>query len=73
MFDRSGSMTGDPINYAKAALLSGLNMLGPQDSFTVVAFDHEQLWWTGEGRLLQASGHDGHTEHDGSSMQGWMA
>jgi hypothetical protein len=48
MFDRSGSMTGDPIRYAKAALLNGLHMLGPEDKFTVVAFDHEQLWWTGE-------------------------
>jgi hypothetical protein len=48
MFDRSGSMTGDPIRYAKAALLNGLHMLGPEDKFTVVAFDHEQLWWTGK-------------------------
>lgn len=40
-------VSGDPIRYAKAALLSGLHMLGPQDQFTVVAFDHEQLWWTG--------------------------
>jgi hypothetical protein len=47
MFDRSGSMTGDPIRYAKVALLNGLHMLGPEDKFTVVAFDHEQLWWTG--------------------------
>eukprot|EP00879_Flechtneria_rotunda_P001855 GHRR01002023.1.p1 GENE.GHRR01002023.1~~GHRR01002023.1.p1 ORF type:complete len:570 (+),score=126.11 GHRR01002023.1:3309-5018(+) len=53
MFDRSGSMAGDPIKYAKAALLSGLNMLGEQDSFTVVAFDHEQLWWT--DRLIAAT------------------
>jgi hypothetical protein len=51
MFDRSGSMTGDPIRYAKAALLNGLHMLGPEDKFTVVAFDHEQLWWTGGGTV----------------------
>jgi hypothetical protein len=51
MFDRSGSMTGDPIRYAKVALLNGLHMLGPEDKFTVVAFDHEQLWWTGEERM----------------------
>ncbi|KAF8061371.1 ITIH5 [Scenedesmus sp. PABB004] len=53
MFDRSGSMTGDPIRYAKAALLNGLHMLGPEDRFTVVAFDHEQLWWT--DRLIEAT------------------
>jgi hypothetical protein len=52
MFDRSGSMTGDPIRYAKAALLNGLHMLGPEDKFTVVAFDHEQLWWTGEDMII---------------------
>ncbi|KAF6256141.1 hypothetical protein COO60DRAFT_1531108, partial [Scenedesmus sp. NREL 46B-D3] len=53
MFDRSGSMTGDPIRYAKAALLNGLHMLGQEDKFTVVAFDHEQLWWT--DRLIEAT------------------
>ncbi|WIA34758.1 hypothetical protein OEZ86_013065 [Tetradesmus obliquus] len=53
MFDRSGSMTGDPIRFAKVALLNGLHMLGPEDRFTVVAFDHEQLWWT--DRLIEAT------------------
>lgn len=51
IFDRSGSMVGDPLRYAKAALVAGLRLLGPQDEFTVVAFDHEQEWWTGERGL----------------------
>jgi secreted protein with Ig-like and vWFA domain len=48
MFDRSGSMVGDPLRHAKGALTAGLRLLGPGDEFTVVAFDHEELWWTGE-------------------------
>jgi len=47
MFDRSGSMSGDPLAAAKAALIAGLQLLTPADQFSVVAFDHEQLWWTG--------------------------
>jgi hypothetical protein len=47
MFDRSGSMAGEPLASAKAAVISGLQLLTPADQFTVVAFDHEQLWWTG--------------------------
>ncbi|KIZ01619.1 hypothetical protein MNEG_6346 [Monoraphidium neglectum] len=46
MFDRSGSMVGDPLRHAKGALTAGLRLLGPGDEFTVVAFDHEELWWT---------------------------
>ncbi|KAI8464066.1 MAG: von Willebrand factor type A domain-containing protein, partial [Monoraphidium minutum] len=46
LFDRSGSMAGEPLRAAKAALAAGLALLGPGDEFTVVAFDHEQEWWT---------------------------
>lgn len=55
-------MAGEPLHYAKAALVAGLQMLSPQDEFTVVAFDHEQLWWTGEGlfyNLLELLFEDG--------------
>lgn len=45
IIDRSGSMTGEPMAAAKDALLTGLEMLAPQDRFAVVAFDHEQMWW----------------------------
>lgn len=51
MLDRSGSMEGEPLAGAKAALVSGLRLLTRHDQFTVVAFDHEQLWWTGEFKL----------------------
>jgi hypothetical protein len=40
-------MEGEPLSYAKAALGAGLASLRPGDQFAVVAFDHEQLWWTG--------------------------
>jgi hypothetical protein len=37
------------MRYAKAALLTGLLKLDRWDRFGVVAFDHDQHWWTGEG------------------------
>lgn len=52
MLDRSGSMEGEPLSGAKAALAAGLGTLTRHDQFTVVAFDHEQLWWTGESRFF---------------------
>jgi hypothetical protein len=44
--------TGEPMRYAKAALLTGLLKLDASDRFGLVAFDHDQNWWTGAtGRL----------------------
>jgi Ca-activated chloride channel family protein len=37
--DTSGSMTGQSIEQARAALLKGLNTLGPGDRFTVIQFN----------------------------------
>lgn len=59
MLDRSGSMEGEPLAAAKAALLSGLRLLTRHDQFSVVAFDHEQLWWTGAGRCGRGGGGGG--------------
>jgi hypothetical protein len=42
--------------YAKNALLSGMQLLSARDEFTVVAFDHEQVWWTGAQHGAAASG-----------------
>lgn len=39
-------MGGQPIASAVHALISGLNMLTPMDEFTVVAFNHEHIWWS---------------------------
>jgi hypothetical protein len=39
---------GEPMRYAKAALLTGLLKLDPTDRFSLVAFDHDQNWWFGE-------------------------
>ncbi|XP_024378444.1 uncharacterized protein [Physcomitrium patens] len=41
LLDRSGSMYGDPLNDALQALYSGLESLKPEDSFNIIAFDHE--------------------------------
>ena len=55
LFDRSGSMVGEPLQAAKAALTKGLELLAPGDSFAVVAFDHDQIWWPEyEGTWIQA-------------------
>eukprot|EP00210_Caulerpa_lentillifera_P006474 g6186.t1 len=51
--DRSGSMTGDPIEFARNALLTGLDNLDPSDQFTIIAYDHEQIAWN--GALVDAS------------------
>jgi Ca-activated chloride channel family protein len=39
VLDRSGSMQGDPIRYARKAILDGIDMLSGRDEFAVVAFD----------------------------------
>lgn len=40
IIDRSGSMTGDKINKARDAAITALRMLGPQDLFSLVIYDH---------------------------------
>ncbi|KAG2498214.1 hypothetical protein HYH03_003965 [Edaphochlamys debaryana] len=55
VLDRSGSMSGEPMQFAKAALMFGLRSLTPSDTFTIAAFDHEQLWFTPGGQLLAAT------------------
>ncbi len=42
LLDRSGSMSGPPIEQAKKALLACLAALGTEDRFGVVAFDNHQ-------------------------------
>lgn len=43
VLDRSGSMGGDKLEYAKKSVLVLLNHLGPRDRFSLVAFDDEVL------------------------------
>jgi len=40
IIDRSGSMTGDKISKARDAAITALRMLGPQDLFSLVIYDH---------------------------------
>jgi len=46
---------GEPMRYAKAALLTGLLKLDPSDRFALVGFDHDQQWWTGALMAYQHS------------------
>ncbi len=40
ILDRSGSMSGDKISKARDAAITALRMLGPQDLFSLVIYDH---------------------------------
>jgi Ca-activated chloride channel family protein len=41
VFDRSGSMAGQSIEQARNALQGCLRALNPEDTFTIITFDHE--------------------------------
>ncbi|KAG0629908.1 hypothetical protein M758_1G138400 [Ceratodon purpureus] len=41
LMDRSGSMYGEPMDDALQSLFFGLESLKPEDSFNIIAFDHE--------------------------------
>ena len=41
VIDRSGSMSGEKIEHAKAAALEAVSRLAPDDIFSLVIFDHE--------------------------------
>lgn len=41
VIDRSGSMSGDPMELAKAAAKASVDLLGPRDYVSVIAFDSE--------------------------------
>src|SRR3954452_14137278 len=43
VLDRSGSMAGEPLYAAQGALHTLIDKLGPNDSFGLVAFDHEVI------------------------------
>lgn len=43
VLDRSGSMSGEPLESAKGSLLKLIERLAPQDSFGLVAFDDQAL------------------------------
>jgi Ca-activated chloride channel family protein len=43
VLDRSGSMSGEPLESAKSSILSLIDRLAPQDSFDLVAFDNQAL------------------------------
>lgn len=39
VLDRSGSMSGTPIQYAREAAIEAVNRLGPNDIFSLVTYD----------------------------------
>jgi len=73
VIDTSGSMSGDSIVQAKAALSSGLDRLAPTDAFEVIRFsgDAEALFGSstpaGPGALGQAKGWIGGLDADGGT------
>ncbi len=50
LLDRSGSMTGKPLQYARQALDRALTDLGPGDQLNIIAYDHEQVCCQGVDR-----------------------
>jgi len=54
-------MTGRPMESAKDALVSAIELLQPQDLFAICVFNHEQEWWIprggrGQERMMEAPG-----------------
>jgi hypothetical protein len=54
LLDRSGSMAGETMEAARAALIAGLRDLTPNDRFNICAFDNLQIFFDAEG-LCQAT------------------
>jgi Ca-activated chloride channel family protein len=55
VLDRSGSMSGGPLDQARNALRACLRALGPQDSFAILVFDDQLEWFQREaGTVTQA-------------------
>ncbi|MBI4926174.1 MAG: VWA domain-containing protein [Anaerolineae bacterium] len=52
VMDRSGSMGGEPILQARNALRACLRALNPEDSFSILFFDHEVEWYAVEPQLV---------------------
>jgi Ca-activated chloride channel family protein len=48
VLDRSGSMSGGPLDQARNALRACLRALGPQDAFAILAFDDKLEWFQRE-------------------------
>eukprot|EP00736_Rhodelphis_marinus_P014493 Rmarinus@m.24611 len=46
IIDRSGSMSGQPMDDAKKALTHGLSLLSPNDNFNIIAFDDQQEYYS---------------------------
>jgi Ca-activated chloride channel family protein len=55
VIDRSGSMSGGPIDQARNALRACLRALGPQDTFAIQAFDDKIEWLAAPTRTSLAA------------------
>ena len=52
LLDRSGSMSGDPLEQAKSALVSAIGQLHPGDAFAICSFDDSTMWYPSDNLLL---------------------
>ena len=52
LLDHSGSMSGSPIEDAKASLISALSKLSSNDFFNICAFDDQRIWFNAENNLV---------------------
>lgn len=60
LLDRSGSMSGAPMDAAREALVMALQQLTPKDNFSICQFDDQMVWYQNDrGRstptLVQAT------------------
>ena len=55
VLDRSGSMNGGPLRQAVNALRACLRSLNPQDTFTILLFDHQLDWLSGLQKVTQTT------------------
>lgn len=71
LIDRSGSMHGQPIANAKAALKEAVTSLNDGDFFNIVGFDHEQTPWKGAPSIASmANKQQAHNWIDGIQARG---
>lgn len=68
LIDKSGSMKGDPLEYAKNALVASLSKLKPEDTFNIIAFNEEVDLFSSTMKLATKEAISNATEWVGSNL-----